>query len=401
MTAAPEIKGWCPGALRPMLSGDGWLVRVRPPEGRLTTGQVQALADLAETCGNGFIQLTNRANLQLRGVRPEAVGPLVEGLAAAGLVDPGLSPEAEARLNLLVTPFWHPPEPAWHPFDIRRLWHLLRMALVAPDAPVLPGKFGFALDTSPRIRHLATESADIRIESAWDDVIVRADGVPTGRKVTDESDAVSVAIDMARWFVASGGVGSDGRGRMRDHIAAGAMPPLDLRGDLKPSDVAVRKWASNLFTPAFGQITAKTLRRLPQHSHGALRVTPWRAFHLQQVLHSDKLRRIGALIHRSDDPRLRVTACTGAPGCPQGKGPTRHLAQMLSQFLQPDATLHVSGCGKGCAHPGPASVTLVAQGAGRYGVVLNGTASDPVTPVPDDLPLSAFLRDMAPHAPHL
>ena len=28
--SAFEIKGWCPGALRPMLSGDGLVVRVRP-----------------------------------------------------------------------------------------------------------------------------------------------------------------------------------------------------------------------------------------------------------------------------------------------------------------------------------------------------------------------------------
>ena len=28
--SAPVIQGWCPGALRPMMSGDGLVVRVRP-----------------------------------------------------------------------------------------------------------------------------------------------------------------------------------------------------------------------------------------------------------------------------------------------------------------------------------------------------------------------------------
>ena len=28
---APIVQGWCPGALRPMLSGDGLVVRVRLP----------------------------------------------------------------------------------------------------------------------------------------------------------------------------------------------------------------------------------------------------------------------------------------------------------------------------------------------------------------------------------
>ena len=33
--SAAAIKGWCPGALRPMQSGDGLVVRVRPFGGRL------------------------------------------------------------------------------------------------------------------------------------------------------------------------------------------------------------------------------------------------------------------------------------------------------------------------------------------------------------------------------
>ena len=33
--SAAAIKGWCPGALRPMQSGDGLVVRVRPFGGRV------------------------------------------------------------------------------------------------------------------------------------------------------------------------------------------------------------------------------------------------------------------------------------------------------------------------------------------------------------------------------
>ena len=39
-----DIKGWCPGALRPMASGDGLVVRVRPPLGRFTPAQAGAIA---------------------------------------------------------------------------------------------------------------------------------------------------------------------------------------------------------------------------------------------------------------------------------------------------------------------------------------------------------------------
>jgi precorrin-3B synthase len=37
----PLVKGWCPGALRPMLSGDGLVVRVRAYGGGLTQDQAR------------------------------------------------------------------------------------------------------------------------------------------------------------------------------------------------------------------------------------------------------------------------------------------------------------------------------------------------------------------------
>ena len=42
------IKGWCPGALRPMTSGDGLILRVRPPLSRLAPAQARGLAALAQ-----------------------------------------------------------------------------------------------------------------------------------------------------------------------------------------------------------------------------------------------------------------------------------------------------------------------------------------------------------------
>ena len=84
--SALAIKGWCPGALRPMLSGDGLVVRVRPYGGRLDATQAAGLADLAERYGNGLIDVTSRANLQIRGVseqRPSAAARRACAVAAA------------------------------------------------------------------------------------------------------------------------------------------------------------------------------------------------------------------------------------------------------------------------------------------------------------------------------
>ncbi|MFN3576989.1 MAG: precorrin-3B synthase, partial [Tabrizicola sp.] len=106
-----EIKGWCPGALRPMPSGDGLVVRIRPPLGRLTPAQAQAIAQAAETHGNGIIDLSARANLQLRGVTEASHPRLIDDLRAQGLIDPDIG--TETLRNLIVAPFrTSPPTPS-------------------------------------------------------------------------------------------------------------------------------------------------------------------------------------------------------------------------------------------------------------------------------------------------
>ncbi len=47
-------------------------------------------------------------------------------------------------------------------------------------------------------------------------------------------------------------------------------------------------------------------------------------------------------------------------------------------LARPGLTLHVSGCAKGCAHAGPAALTLVGRD-GRYDLVRNGRAGDAPT----------------------
>src|SRR5206468_4102649 len=102
--SAFSVKGWCPGALRPMQSGDGLVVRVRPFGGRLDAAQISGLAHLAERHGNGLLDVTSRANLQIRGVSATSHRLLLDGLSQLALLDPDA--ETESRRNILVTPFW-------------------------------------------------------------------------------------------------------------------------------------------------------------------------------------------------------------------------------------------------------------------------------------------------------
>lgn len=363
----PEIRGWCPGALRPMMSGDGLVVRVRPRGGRLTQPQARGIADLAARHGNGLIDLSSRANVQLRGVSADAHGALIEGLRALDLIDP--STEAEARRNIVVTPLWTEGDGTT---DLARA---LTEALIATGAPQTPGKFGYAIDcgVAPVLRDT---SADIRIErDPSGDLIVRADGAVTGAPVTPET-AAPTALRLADWFLRTGGA-PDGRGRMAAHLARGAMLPAEFtrtRCMEKPAPAPVPGPRTQGFLVGFefGQMQSETLSILAEI--GPLRATPWRMILIEGA------RRVPALadlITIPGDPRQNVVACTGAPSCPQAFVVTRPLARALGASLAPGRRLHVSGCAKGCAHPGPAALTLVGRPGGTFDLVRNGTAADP------------------------
>ena len=81
-----------------------------------------------------------------------------------------------------------------------------------------------------------------------------------------------------------------------------------------------------------------------------------------------------------DDPRLAVFACPGQPDCANASVMTRRdaarLAAAARPLLQTGGQIHVSGCAKGCAHPGPAALTLVGDD-GAYRVVVEGSPRDP------------------------
>lgn len=363
--STPVIQGWCPGALRPMLSGDGLVVRVRTHRGRLTGAQAIEIARLSRAFGNGLIDLSARANLQLRGVSEQSHAPLIEGLKALGLIDE--TAETEARRNIVLSPFWQQGNAA------PRLAQALEAALAAPDSPALPGKFGFAVDCGPQplLRDIST---DIRIErDAAGEFLVIADGASHGLKVS-ETEAIPAAIDLARWFLASGGAPT-GRGRMRKHLGKVALPETFARHPRNPESLPAPTPGLHpqgaLIGFAFGQMQAETLEALARL--GNLRITPWRMLLLEGA---KTLPELSGIITRADDPLLRVIACTGAPGCVQAHQATRDLARALAPLLPEKGLIHVSGCAKGCAHPAKAPLTLVATPQG-FDLIRDGDAASP------------------------
>lgn len=356
--SAPEVKGRCPGALRPMMSGDGLVVRVRPRLARLTAAQAFGLAELADRFGSGLIDLTNRANLQIRGVAEDDHRALLSGLDGLGLLD--ADPVMESRRNMTVTPFWVAGD----------LTTRLAGAVTAtlPALPEMPAKVGVAIDTGPRPL-LRGASADFRFERGAGGLILRADGAPRGRAVT-ESSAPEALAELAGWFARHR---TGARRRMAAVVEATALPTGWADAAVQPpAPEPAPGWHGQgaLLGAPFGQIEAGALRAALEGSGArALRVTPWRLFLLEGAGSLPE----GPFITAPGDPLLTTDACPGAPFCPQATVETRALARALAP--RTGGGLHVSGCAKGCARAGAAALTLTGRD-GLFDLVKDGRAWD-------------------------
>ena len=352
------VKGWCPDAWHPMMAGDGLLVRVKPWLGRLNHEQVLGLCDAAAAHGNGLIDITRRANLQIRGVGENDWQTLLDRLLALDLVH--ADRDVERRRNILVAPDWQAGD------DSHRIAGELLERL--DELPKLPGKAGFVIDAG-QSSTLLGEAGDFRIERGGEgSLILRAEGRPTGIAVAPGKE-VDALIAFARWFEASGGPDA---GRMARHRVA---LPHWADGDILPrpcapcitSGVHDRGMAYGI---PFGRVEAGTLAGMMTLPARAVWITPWRVLLLEGAFATG----IEGLLSDAADPLLRAEACPGARYCPQATVETRDLARRLAAHVE--GRLHVSGCAKGCAHPRGADVTLTGRN-GLFDLGLNAPAGGP------------------------
>lgn len=347
--AAHGVRGWCPTAWRPMMAGDGLLVRVRPALGRMTRAQTVGLCEAALALGNGHIDITNRAALQIRGVSEANHTALMERLVALGLA--GAHPEQDKQIPVLINPDWLPGDDS----SVIAAALIERMA----ELPDLPAKVGFAIDAGPA-PVLSNVPADFRIERGTNGgLILRADGRTHGVSVKAQ-DAAERLIRFAHWFVASGGAQA---GRMARHSAPLPDVATKAPAPARPRAAALAAAPGTFQAAPFGRIEAALLAVMADCVE-AVRLTPWRGLVLE-----------GSDAPSDDpaDPRLSADCCPGAPACRQASVATRDLAARLAPRVR---GLHVSGCAKGCARPSQAAVVLTGR-HGHFDLAHNARAGAP------------------------
>ena len=294
--ALKSARGWCPGAWRPMESGDGLIVRVRPRVGALRLSELETIAGMAERHGNGLRHMTRRANIQLRGVKTESLGALWQELAQIGLLDESAK---ENRCATLCSA--HSLESIRTRFRRCPLAREIEERLANDEAlRLLPAKFGFVVDGGGLLS-LDDERADVRLKAVGENgTAMVAIGVdrhgPAWLGSAEPAVAAGMAIEVGRRLA----VAPDAHCQMRD-LSDAAWRQLcgSVTSSLAPMTALVEKRAQRAmvariadggavvaagFAAPFGRLDAATLQRLAigAASLGVdeFRLSPWRALYV-------------------------------------------------------------------------------------------------------------------------
>lgn len=419
----------CPALTRIVSARDGGLCRIKLPGGELHAEQAIAIAEAASEHAGGVIELTNRSNVQLRGVRAGHEPALIARLLAAGLGPrqlPDASPLASSascnaplstpRLaaaddvrNVMASPSAGRDIGAL--VDTRPLAAQL-LALLEGERrfAALSPKFALLLDGGERLAALdhphdiwlSAIAPEQHAGQTWFAFGLAGEPSCTQRcalAAVQAADVPALVLALLTLFLDLARadetrmrhlVAAHGETALLEHLAYRIDFPLrrDAAVDAwrrAPADASLRfgahqqsegdRWYVGA-QPPLGRLDAPTLRelaQLAQQTAATLRATPWQGVLLVDVEASavpQVQRALDALglIQDARHPLARLVACAGSPGCMKAHADTKADAVALAPHLPDDVQVHLSGCVRSCAAAHCAPYTLLAVEPGRYDV---------------------------------
>src|SRR5215217_1429776 len=150
-------RGACPDLMQPMQTGDGLLARMAPLPGSMTPRIFRRLCEAAQQHGNGIVEITQRGNIQIRGLSAASAPRFAEEISELGI-------ESATGVPIITNPLagLDPNEL----IDANMLAARLRAALDRSDLPTaLDAKVSVVIDDGGTVS-LDALSADIRLCAA-------------------------------------------------------------------------------------------------------------------------------------------------------------------------------------------------------------------------------------------
>ncbi len=412
---------------------DSFMLRMRVPGGLLTTHQMRGIATLAERWGCGRVDLTTRANVQIRELQPGSIVDVLNSIQKLGMSSRGSG--ADNLRNITASPIsgYDPQEL----IDVQPYADALQNYISnSRDLFGLPRKFNIAFDNGGAISVLADTN----------DIGFTAVRIPDGRSVppgvyfrvllcgitghkqfaTDcrllllPDQLVAVAAAMVRVFAEHGDRTDRKKARLKYLIDRWGIPkfldavqeklafpvirsdaaecnprgPIDRAGHLGAHAQAQDGLHYLGITIPVGWLPVEQARALAEiadrYGSGQLRLTVWQNLLVPNIA-ADTLEaakyavRAAGLDYEAGRVLSGTVACTGSRGCrfaaTDTKGHALEIARSLDTMFALDqpVNLHVTGCPNSCAQHYIGDVGLMGikvSGGEGYQVNLGGGADN-------------------------
>ncbi|MGI2909440.1 precorrin-3B synthase [Tolypothrix sp. VBCCA 56010] len=394
----------CPGLFYATPARDGILSRIRIPGGIINSQQGRVLAEFVESFGEGYVNVTNRANLQIRkiqGVTPEVLTTLQKVGLAATLT------EVDHLRNIMASPTAG--IDSLELIDTRPWVRELDAYICGhPELKGLSAKFSVAFDGGGAVRvcdrpneiifsAIALSEDCGMVENNIYFQLILGDATNI---LLQPKECLSVVVAIAQVYLDNVDQTKKSKLRLKHLLQdkgvewylqqAQGYLPFPLLKRLKPTlDKSINPKNYNylgvhpqrqsglsyigIILP-LGQLLSKQLHSLTDlaqtYGSGTLRLTPWQNLLISDIPNSsiphvkDEIERLG-LHWNANHIQGSLVACTGKTGCASSATDTKQQALALADYLKKHITLdvpvkiHFSGCPKSCAYHGKSDITLL------------------------------------------
>ncbi|WP_245911831.1 precorrin-3B synthase [Brunnivagina elsteri] len=398
----PEV-ATCPGLFYATPAQDGILSRIRIPGGILDRKQCDVIADIAEQFGGGYVDVTNRANLQIREINTGINPQVLQLLQNVGLGSPNsrvdhirnimTSPTAGIdRQELIDT---RPFVKAWDNYIATN-----------PHLGELSAKFSVCFDGRGKIRVCDRPNDIAFVATLIKDSVYFRLHLSVGEKgetpidvrvLVQPEECLPVLAALADVYLQNSNIKSDRKPRLREIIKIlgidGYLQEVEslistglFRSHVEHETLGEKyqhigihpQRQPNLFyigvVLPLGRLQTEQLRRLAalatQCGSGTIRLTPWQNLLITDIPNQllpeveDEIAQLG-LDYSPSNIKSAMVACSGIKGCKSAATDTKtHALSLVKHFnkkhnIHVPINIHFTGCEKSCAQHGKSDITLL------------------------------------------